>query len=120
MGYEPFQSHRAERKMVALVTRQANQLHALSPEHLIYSANAGSYTGAEALIRLKDEHLGFISPDEFIPIAEQNGLIIEIGECVFRKVCQFMSQVKIWEKGIKYIDVNLSVVQCMQERLHTV
>lgn len=41
MGYEPFQSHRAERKMVALVTRQTNQLHALSPEHLIYSANAG-------------------------------------------------------------------------------
>lgn len=41
MGYEPFQSHKTERKMVALVTRQTNQLHALSPEHLIYSANAG-------------------------------------------------------------------------------
>lgn len=41
MGYEPFQSHRAERKMVALVTGQTNQLHTLSREHLIYSANAG-------------------------------------------------------------------------------
>lgn len=86
----------------------------------IYSANEKCFTAAEALIRLKDDKLGFISPDEFIPIAEQNGLIIEIGECVFRKVCQFMSQVKIWEKGIQYIDVNLSVIQCMQERLHNV
>lgn len=86
----------------------------------IYSANEKCYTGAEALIRLFDDKLGFISPDEFIPIAEQNGLIIEIGESVFRKVCAFMSQVKIWEKGIKYVDVNLSVIQCMQEKLHDV
>jgi hypothetical protein len=41
MGYEPFQSHRAERKMVALATRQASQLHTLSQELLIYSANGG-------------------------------------------------------------------------------
>lgn len=41
MGQEPFQRRRAERKMVALVTKQTSQLCTLSQEHLIYSANAG-------------------------------------------------------------------------------
>lgn len=84
----------------------------------IYSVEKGYYTSAEALIRLRDEELGFISPDEFITLAEKNGMILEIGEYVFREVCKFMSNKKIWEKGIEYIDVNLSVVQCMQEKLH--
>ena len=84
----------------------------------IYSVEKGHYTSAEALIRLRDEELGFISPDEFITLAEKNGMILEIGEYVFREVCRFMSNKKIWEKGIEYIDVNLSVVQCMQEKLH--
>lgn len=84
----------------------------------IYSVEKGHYTSAEALIRLRDEELGFISPDEFITLAEKNGMILEIGEYVFREVCKFMSNKKIWEKGIEYIDVNLSVVQCMQEKLH--
>ena len=84
----------------------------------IYSVEKGHYTSAEALIRLRDEELGFISPDEFITLAEKNGMILEIGEYVFREVCSFMSNKKIWDKGIEYIDVNLSAVQCMQEKLH--
>ena len=84
----------------------------------IYSVEKKQYTSAEALIRLKDEELGFISPEEFIPLAERNGMILEIGEFVFREVCKFISSEKLWEKGIEYIDVNLSVVQCMQEKLH--
>ena len=84
----------------------------------IFSVEKGYYTSAEALIRLNDEELGFISPDEFIPLAEKNGMILEIGEFVLREVCKFMSTEKLWKKGIEYIDVNLSVVQCMQERLY--
>lgn len=84
----------------------------------IYSVEKGRFTSAEALIRLKSEELGFISPEEFIPLAEKNGLILEIGEFVFCDVCEFITTYKIWEKGIEYIDVNLSVVQCMQENLY--
>lgn len=84
----------------------------------IYSVEKGRFTSAEALIRLKSEELGFISPEEFIPLAEKNGLILEIGELVFCEVCEFITTYKIWEKGIEYIDVNLSVVQCMQENLY--
>lgn len=83
----------------------------------IYSVEKKRYTAAEALIRMPKTEIGFIGPDEFIPIAERNGMILEIGEFVFRTVCQFMVQEQIWEKGIENIHVNLSVVQCMQERL---
>lgn len=84
----------------------------------IHSVEKKRFTSAEALIRLIDDEMGFISPEEFIPLAEQNGLILEIGEYVFREVCRFMSTYKIWEYGIEYIDVNLSAIQCMQEKLY--
>lgn len=84
----------------------------------IYNVRKKCYSSAEALIRLKDESMGYISPEEFIPIAEQHGLIIEIGAYVFREVCRFITEEHMWERGIEYIDVNLSVVQCMQENLH--
>lgn len=83
----------------------------------IYSARENRFSAAEALIRMYDEKLGFVPPDEFIPIAENNGLIIEIGEIVFRKVCAFLSR-EGGELGIDYIEVNLSMLQCMQEDLH--
>ena len=84
----------------------------------IYSVKQKKFTTAEALIRLNNSELGFVSPEEFIPLAERNGLILLIGEFVFRTVCKFIINNKIWEKGIEYIHVNLSVIQCMQEKMH--
>lgn len=84
----------------------------------IYAVEKKRFHSAEALIRLKDEVLGFISPEEFIPIAEKNGMIFEIGEFVFRSVCEMMAKSRLWEKGIDFIEVNLSPVQCMEEDLH--
>ena len=84
----------------------------------IYSVQKKRYCSAEALIRLKDDRMGYISPEEFVPIAERHGLIVEMGTFVFREVCRFIMEKRLWERGIEYIDVNLSVVQCMQENLH--
>ncbi len=84
----------------------------------IYCTRDTSFRASEALIRLRDEKLGFISPEEFIPIAEQNGLILEIGDIVFTKVCEFIASGVPEKLGVQYIEVNLSVVQCMQESLH--
>ncbi len=84
----------------------------------IYSVKKKKFTTAEALVRLNNDELGFVSPDEFIPVAERNGLILLIGEFVFRSVCKFILNNKLWEKGIEYIHVNLSAIQCMQEKLH--
>ncbi len=84
----------------------------------IFSLKKNRFTTAEALIRLKNEELGYIGPDEFIPVAEKNGIILPIGEYVFEQVCRFLVKEKLWEKGIEYIHVNLSVVQCMQDKLY--
>lgn len=84
----------------------------------IFSVEKGKYTTAEALVRLRSNDEEYIGPDEFIPVAEKNGLILQIGEFVFKKVCDLIVTEKIWEKGIDYIHVNLSVVQCMQEKLY--
>ena len=71
----------------------------------------------EALVRLFDDNLGFVPPDEFIPIAEKNGDILVIGEIVLEKVCAFIEEYHPEDYGIKSIHVNLSVVQCMQENI---
>jgi diguanylate cyclase (GGDEF)-like protein len=83
----------------------------------IYSVTDKKYTSAEALVRLRDKTLGFIPPDEFIPMAEKNGDILAIGEIVLEKVCIFIKEHHPEDFGIKRIHVNLSVVQCMQENI---
>lgn len=85
----------------------------------IYSVEEQCYTGAEALLRLFDPNLGVVSPDEFIPLAERNGLIVEIGAFVFQEICRFISHHQLYKyhNGQFRVHVNLSVIQCMQEDL---
>ena len=84
----------------------------------IYHTDAGRFLSAEALVRLADtETVGFVSPEEFIPIAEKKGLIMELGEIVFEKVCAFAGQEQLLERGIQYIEVNLSGIQCVHPDL---
>ena len=84
----------------------------------IYSLSEKRYTKMEALVRLIDENIGFVPPDEFIPIAEKNGDILAIGEIVLEKVCSFIEEYHPEDYGISTIHVNLSVVQCMQENIN--
>lgn len=83
----------------------------------IYEPAEHGFVCAEALIRMKDPEFGYVSPEEFIPLAESNGMIIEIGEIAFRKVCEFMKSGKAQALGVRYVEVNLSVLQCVQEQL---
>ncbi len=83
----------------------------------IYSCEQRKIISCEALVRLQDEELGCISPDEFIPIAEDNGRIIQIGLFVFEEVCKFITDKNVHKIGIEYVNVNLSVIQCMQSNL---
>ena len=83
----------------------------------IYSKNEGRIISCEALVRLFDNKLGFIPPDEFIPVSEETGQILKIGKFVFEEVCRFLHKGTAKKYGIKYIQVNLSVIQCMQSDL---
>ncbi|MED3793646.1 EAL domain-containing protein [Niallia alba] len=81
------------------------------------SLKTNQINGAEALIRWEHPNWGTIMPSEFIPLAEEIGVIIDIGEWVFRTACE---QIKEWEKkGITPIRlaVNFSARQFLQKKL---
>ncbi|MBQ9483895.1 MAG: EAL domain-containing protein [Ruminiclostridium sp.] len=80
----------------------------------IYSIKDGRFVSAEALIRLTDEEYGFVSPALFIPAAERKGLMIPIGDFVLESVFEFISENDFPELGLSYIELNLSVAQCLQ------
>lgn len=74
-------------------------------------AGSGQLIGLEALLRWKHPELGFISPDEFIPIAEETGLIIEIGQWVIEQAATYNRSLQ--ERGLAHLimAVNLSSIQ---------
>lgn len=82
----------------------------------IYSTAKKAFVSSEALVRLKDkETIGFVSPEEFIPLAEKNGYIIKIGEIVFEKVCKTIRTMRDQGLSVDYIEVNLSALQSIDE-----
>lgn len=80
----------------------------------IYSIERRKFVSAEALLRLYDDEHGFISPEILVPAAERSGAIHKIGEFVFEEVCKFISGSDYKKLGLDYIEVNLSVAQCMR------
>ena len=80
------------------------------------SLETGEIQGAEALLRWEHPRLGNIGPDEFIPIAEETGVINEIGKWVIQEA---VSEAKKWhEQGLKIcISVNISYVQFKDKHL---
>lgn len=83
----------------------------------IYSTKEHCFTSAEALVRIRDEEGNLVPPGEFISVAEQNGMILKLGEMIFEKVCRFVKKRDIEQYGLHYIEINLSVVQCSYEQL---
>jgi diguanylate cyclase (GGDEF)-like protein len=98
-------------KGVKLNDSQGNQQHFVLHYQPQVDINNYQVIGVEALIRCYDHQAHFISPAEFIPVAEETGLINQIGEWVLHTACQ---QNKLWqEQGVGYfpIAVNLSIRQ---------
>ena len=83
----------------------------------IYSPDKKAYMSAEALVRLHDSQKGFISPEKFIPIAEHNGMIVRIGQFILNEVCKMLKETEALSCGIEYVEVNLSIVECIQSDL---
>ncbi len=84
----------------------------------IYDVAKRKFVTAEALIRLVDIEYGFVSPGLFIPAAEESGAIHDIGDYVIDEVCRFIGSQDFEELGLEYIEINLSVAQCIEANLH--
>ncbi|WP_083446214.1 EAL domain-containing protein [Viridibacillus arvi] len=71
------------------------------------SVTTGAIVGVEALVRWHNEKLGFVSPGEFIPYAEETGLIIPISECIINRACQ--DYLKLKSLNIKNMPIALNI-----------
>jgi len=80
-----------------------------------YSLRNCQIIGFEALIRWENKKLGFVGPDKFIPIAEEIGLIDEIGLFVFEKACRDFKSFKKINPDLKSIAINISTIQFREQ-----
>lgn len=83
----------------------------------IYSVEKGKFVSAEALLRLFDPTYGFVSPEILVTAAERSGAIHRIGDYVLEEVCRFIADDEFRSLGLEYIEVNLSVKQCLRVNL---
>jgi len=83
----------------------------------MYDLKSGEVTGAEALIRWYNPNLGQVSPETFIPVLEETGMIIDVGYFVFEEACRAYIYWK--EQGLKInsISVNISAIQFKEDDL---
>jgi len=123
-GYQVF-ARTMNASALQRLTLEGDLRRALEREELvlhyqpIVHAATGSIAGAEALVRWQHPSLGLLLPAEFVPIAEENGLIVPLGEWVLRTAC---AQNRAWqEAGLPPIrvTVNLSSRQIRQGTLTT-
>jgi diguanylate cyclase (GGDEF)-like protein len=81
-----------------------------------FEVQTGRRQGFEALVRWRHPVRGLVPPDQFIPLAEETGLIVPLGEWVLRRACD---DATLWPDGLK-VAVNLSPVQFKQADLFDV
>lgn len=110
-------SNRRRQQLIHILNRAIKQDEFEVYYQPVMNVKEGRFLSAEALVRLRDEELGFISPEEFIPLAEENNLIHEIGELVFGKVCRFIHSLRDTSLTNIRIGVNLSPLQCARHLL---
>ena len=79
-----------------------------------YRLATGDITGVEALVRWNSKILGAVSPEEFISVAEDTGLIVELGYYIFEEACSAYMKWKKQGLDINLIAINISSVQLRQ------
>ncbi|HHF3249001.1 TPA: putative bifunctional diguanylate cyclase/phosphodiesterase [Vibrio alginolyticus] len=79
----------------------------------IIDAKSSKVVSFESLVRWRSKEFGEIYPDEFIPVAENKGLIVELGYQVFAKACEFIKNYRERYQNQVRVNVNVSVLQLM-------
>lgn len=116
-GYYRLFDHKLEQKVQARKRMQEDMQESIKLNHFslhyqpVIDINSNRLKGVEALLRWSHPERGFVSPAEFVPVAEESGLIIELGDWVLRQACR--QQVKWRDSGMGdiVVAVNLSSIQ---------
>lgn len=105
-GHEMLASLRRRRKIVEILEENLKNNSFSVYYQPIISTATGKYTVAESLLRIPDSPLGPLFPNEFIPVAEETGMIVEITYQILDKVCKFVNRLS--ENGIEFDGVHMN------------
>jgi diguanylate cyclase (GGDEF)-like protein/PAS domain S-box-containing protein len=118
-GKNNFQFYQADMNASALerLELESDLRHALEQQEFTlfyqpqFSGDGKRLTGAEALLRWRHPRRGLVSPNEFIPVLEELGLVVEVGDWVLMEACR---QLKTWHQNkvrVPKVSVNISARQ---------
>ncbi|MCZ2819552.1 EAL domain-containing protein [Modestobacter sp. VKM Ac-2977] len=103
--------HRMERRLRLAIESRSLSLH-YQP---VVTLPSGQVTGVEALARWEDDELGRVAPDQFIPLAERTGLVVDLGRWVLQTACREAAGWPAGPSGVPpTVAVNVSPVQLAQ------
>lgn len=116
-GTYRFFETRLEERLVTRLTRQAEMKQAIERDELVLyyqprvNGTTGEITSMEALVRWIHPVRGLVPPDEFIPLAEDTGLIVPLGAKVIDMACEQLAQWKATGLAVVPVSVNVSAKQ---------
>lgn len=112
LSFDTFQTHEIFQRLNGAVER-GELFVQFQP---IFQGATQEIVAFETLVRWEHPELGIVSPAQFIPIAEENGWMTDIGMFVFEKVCEAYESLQLSERNI-FLAYNLSPVQLMDDQL---
>ena len=126
-GKNNFQFYQADMNATALerLELESDLRHALDQEEFVlyyqpqFSGDGKRLTGAEALLRWRHPRRGLVPPGDFIPVLEELGLVVDVGDWVITEACR---QLKLWHAAkvrVPKVSVNISARQFSDGQLGT-
>ncbi|GGJ42723.1 EAL domain-containing protein [Deinococcus roseus] len=113
--------HQLKRSQMESDLRQTLQQHQLEVHYQpLINLSSGRIMGFEALARWYHPHKGWIHPVQFIPIAEESGLVLQLDRLVLQQACQQVQQWSQHRRDLLHLSVNMSTLQFAQPDFYAV
>lgn len=109
------QNESKQMRMEVLLRKALEQNEFFLVYHPQVDLNTGQIIGVEALVRWKQEELGIVSPVDFIPLAEETGLIVPISEWIILQACEDIKNIHLNGFSQVKVSINISALHFNQE-----